>query len=73
MEEFAVRFDTTVQAVESETNLLIGSSEPFALGVLGDEPVSRVGTVAGYVFNRMADPAFSTCTSSAAVASAAVA
>ena len=60
MEEFALGFATAVDAVEPETNLLVGSRKPFTIGSFRDEAVGRVRAVARYVFKGAADPAFST-------------
>jgi hypothetical protein len=40
--------------------LLVGSSEPFAIGGFGDETVGWVRAVAGNVLKGVADPAFCT-------------
>ena len=61
MEELAVGLAASIYAIESKTNLLVGNSEPFTIGGFGDEAVGGVGTVAGYMFEGAADPAFGAC------------
>ena len=39
MEEFALGLAAAINAVEPETNFLVGSSKPFTISSFGDEAV----------------------------------
>jgi hypothetical protein len=58
MEELALWLAAAIYSIESETYLLIGSSEPLPVGSFGDETIGGVKTVARDMFEGTADPAF---------------